>query len=149
MHAKSLQSCLTLCDPMDCSLPGSSVGFSKREYWSRLPFPSPGDLSDSGIEPHLLHLCIGRQVLYHYHHLRSPLLPKRSKQITLHMKERCQLIENGTILYAMLCEVKVKCPEVLPPLSCRPLADSNRPGEPRKIHKGWEPSGKLPRSPAR
>ena len=25
MHAKSLQSCLTLCDPMDCSLPGSSV----------------------------------------------------------------------------------------------------------------------------
>ena len=24
-HAKSLQSCLTLCDPMDCSLPGSSV----------------------------------------------------------------------------------------------------------------------------
>ena len=25
MHAKSLQSCPTLCDPMDCSLPGSSV----------------------------------------------------------------------------------------------------------------------------
>ena len=25
MHAKSLQLCLTLCDPMDCSLPGSSV----------------------------------------------------------------------------------------------------------------------------
>ena len=25
MHAKSLQSCLSLCDPMDCSLPGSSV----------------------------------------------------------------------------------------------------------------------------
>ena len=25
MHAKSLQSCLTLWDPMDCSLPGSSV----------------------------------------------------------------------------------------------------------------------------
>ena len=25
IHAKSLQSCLTLCDPMDCSLPGSSV----------------------------------------------------------------------------------------------------------------------------
>ena len=25
MHAKSLQSCLTLCDPMDCSLPVSSV----------------------------------------------------------------------------------------------------------------------------
>ena len=25
MHAKALQSCLTLCDPMDCSLPGFSV----------------------------------------------------------------------------------------------------------------------------
>ena len=25
MHAKSLQSCLTLCDPMDCNPPGSSV----------------------------------------------------------------------------------------------------------------------------
>ena len=25
--------------------------FSRQEYWSRLPFPSPGDLSDPGIEP--------------------------------------------------------------------------------------------------
>ena len=28
-----------------------SMGFSKQEYWSGLPFPSPGDLSDPGIEP--------------------------------------------------------------------------------------------------
>ena len=27
------------------------MGFSKQEYWSGLPFPSPGDLPDSGIEP--------------------------------------------------------------------------------------------------
>ena len=27
-----------------------SVGFSRQEYWSGLPFPSPGDLPDSGIE---------------------------------------------------------------------------------------------------
>ena len=70
--AKLLQSCPTLCDPIDCSLPGSSthgllrllpsrfsrvrlcatpqtaahqappsVRFSRREYWSGLPFPSP------------------------------------------------------------------------------------------------------------
>ena len=39
--AKSLQSCLTLCDPMDGSLPGSpSLGFSRQEHWSGLPFPS-------------------------------------------------------------------------------------------------------------
>ena len=46
------QLCPTLCDPVNCSLPGSSVhGFSRQEYWSGLPFPSPGDLPDPGIEP--------------------------------------------------------------------------------------------------
>ena len=40
--AKLLQSCLTLCDPIDGSPPGSpSLGFSRQEYWSGLPFPSP------------------------------------------------------------------------------------------------------------
>ena len=28
-----------------------SVGFSRQKYWSGVPFPSPGDLSDAGIEP--------------------------------------------------------------------------------------------------
>jgi len=40
------QSCRTLCDPVDCSLPG----FSRQEHWSGLPFPSPGDLPDPGIK---------------------------------------------------------------------------------------------------
>ena len=45
------QSCLTLCDPVDCNLLGFSVhGISRQEYWSGLPFPSPGDLPDPGIE---------------------------------------------------------------------------------------------------
>ena len=40
--AKSLQSCLTLCDPIDGNPPGSpSLGFSRQEHWSGLPFPSP------------------------------------------------------------------------------------------------------------
>ena len=56
MHAKSLQSCPTLCDPMSHSLPGSSVhGILRQEYWGGLPCPPPGDLPDPGIE-HLLHL---------------------------------------------------------------------------------------------
>ena len=39
---KSLQSCPTLCDPIDSNLPGSpSLGFSRQEHWSGLPFPSP------------------------------------------------------------------------------------------------------------
>ena len=41
------QLCLTLCDPM---VP-SSMGFSRQEYCSGLPLPSPGDLPDPGIEP--------------------------------------------------------------------------------------------------
>ena len=37
---------------MDCSLPGLlSLRFSKQEYWDGLPFPSPGDLPNPGIEP--------------------------------------------------------------------------------------------------
>ena len=51
MCVKSLQSCPTFCDPMNCSLPGSSVHGILQEYWSGLPFPFPGDLSDLGIEP--------------------------------------------------------------------------------------------------
>ena len=38
-----------------------SVGFSRQEYWSGLPFPSPGDLPDPGIEPGSLPHC--RQML--------------------------------------------------------------------------------------
>ena len=40
--AKLLQSCPTLCDPIDGSPPSSAVpGFSRQEHWSGLPFPSP------------------------------------------------------------------------------------------------------------
>ena len=40
--AKSLQSCLTLCDPIDGSPLGSSVpGILQARHWSGLPFPSP------------------------------------------------------------------------------------------------------------
>ena len=46
------QSCPTLCHPVDYNLPGSSVhGILQEEYWSGLPFLSPGDLPDPGIEP--------------------------------------------------------------------------------------------------
>ena len=50
-------SCDQLCDPMDCTLPGSSVhGVSQARILEWVPFPSPGGLADPGIEPHLLHL---------------------------------------------------------------------------------------------
>ena len=53
--AKSLQSCLTLCDPMDCNRPGSlSMRFSRHEYWRGLPCPPPRDLPDPRIKPKFL-----------------------------------------------------------------------------------------------
>ena len=46
------QSCLTLCTPMNCSSPGSSVHvISQARILSGLPLPSLGDLPDPGIEP--------------------------------------------------------------------------------------------------
>ena len=52
VHTKSLQSCLTLCNPwtVACQTP-LSMGFSRQEYWSGLPCPPPEDLPDLGIEP--------------------------------------------------------------------------------------------------
>ena len=50
VHANA-QSCPTLCDPMDCSPPGSSVHWilqAKILGW--VAFPSPGDLPNPGIE---------------------------------------------------------------------------------------------------
>ena len=47
----------TLCDPIDytCKSP-LSMTFTRQEYWSRLLFPSIGDLSDPGIKPRFLAL---------------------------------------------------------------------------------------------
>ena len=48
------QSCLALCDPMDCSLPGSFVHgifFPSKNARGGLPFPPPGNLPNPSIEP--------------------------------------------------------------------------------------------------
>ena len=52
MCAKLLQSCPTLCDPMDCSPPVCSVhGILQTRILEWWPCPLPGDLPDPGIEP--------------------------------------------------------------------------------------------------
>ena len=58
------------CDPMVTARQAPlSTGFSRQEYWSGLPFPSPGDLPDPGTKTgSLTSTCIGRQVLYHTCH---------------------------------------------------------------------------------
>ena len=47
------QSCLNLCDTVNCKCHRLLCpwGFSRQEYWSGLPYPPPGDLPNSGIEP--------------------------------------------------------------------------------------------------
>ena len=46
------QLCPVLCDPWtEAQEAPLSMGFSRQEYWNGLPFPSPGDLPDPGMEP--------------------------------------------------------------------------------------------------
>ena len=63
------QLCPTLCDPVDCSSPGSSsLGFPRQEYWSGSPFPCDGIFLTQGLNLGPLH-C--RQFLYHRSHQQS------------------------------------------------------------------------------
>ena len=77
----SPKSCLTLSISwtVACQAP-LSTGFSSQEYWSRLPFPSPGELPGPGIEPRSLPHC--RQMLYRLSYMGSPLIkePWRNKK---------------------------------------------------------------------
>ena len=46
------KSCLTIATPWTVACQALlSMGFSRQEYWSGLPFPSPGDLPNPGIKP--------------------------------------------------------------------------------------------------
>ena len=52
IHAESHQLSLTLCDPMDCSPPGSSVhGILQARILKWMPCPPPWDLPNLGTEP--------------------------------------------------------------------------------------------------
>ena len=54
--ASVMSDSVQLCAAAACEAP-LSFGFSRLEYWGGLPFPSPGDLSDSGTEPTSLALA--------------------------------------------------------------------------------------------
>ena len=60
------QSCPTLVTPWTVARQAPlSMGFLRQEYWSGLPFPSPGNLPDSGIKLTYEYVsCIGRWILY-------------------------------------------------------------------------------------
>ena len=74
MCANLLQSCPTLCDPMDCSPPGSSVhGILQARILEWVAMPSSRRSSQPRDWNHISYVfCIGRRVLYHQCHLGSP-----------------------------------------------------------------------------
>ena len=78
--------CLIFHDPMDhiaCQAP-LSMGFSRQEYWSGLPFPSPVDLNDPGIKHAFLYWQVdylwatGKPI---YIFISKELLPSSALQI--------------------------------------------------------------------
>ena len=92
--AYSLQLCLTLCDPMDCSPPGSSVhGFFTQEYWSGLPCRPPGDFPHPGIE-------LGSPAAPAFQADSLPLCHQGSPYICIHIHKWCffgRLIAKGPL----------------------------------------------------
>ena len=79
-----------------------SMGFSRQEYWSGLPFPSPGDLPNPEIELGLLH-C--RQTIYCLSHQGSPM----GTGETLNVVERGRLcikpVLHVTIAVSQPCSI--------------------------------------------
>ena len=76
------QSCLILCDPMDCSCQVPlSMEFSRQEYWNGLPFPFPGDLPDPGIESRSPTLQVDSLPSEASKHQGSPMLGQICGQI--------------------------------------------------------------------
>ena len=60
-QVKSLSRVRLFVTPWNVALQAPpSLGFSRQEYWSGLPFPSPGDLPDPGIKPRSPPPPIGR-----------------------------------------------------------------------------------------
>ena len=76
MHAKSLQSCLTLCNTMDCSPPGSSVhGIFQARIVKWVAMPSSRGSSQPRDRTHVSCIsCIGRQVLCYWSPLGGPVI---------------------------------------------------------------------------
>ena len=70
------QSCLILCNPMDCSPPGSSVhGILQARILEWVTMPSSRDLPDPEIKPCLLLLC--RWILYHWATQEAHSIPRK------------------------------------------------------------------------
>ena len=105
MHAKSLQSCPTLCNPMDYSLPGSFVhGILQARILEWVAMPSSRGSSPLGDGTLVSYIpCVGRQVLYCQSHLGIPVSssvkPNRDKgRDGAHLSEVVQVSRCSCLL---------------------------------------------------
>ena len=84
LHVLSLSYVRLFCDLMEAHQASLSMRLSRQEYWSGFPCPPTGDLPDPEVKPTLLYIsCIGKQVLYHQHHL--------GKEDRKHCLRRCRI----------------------------------------------------------
>ena len=131
-------SCTTIWHPMDCSLPGSprtvasqappSMGFSRQEYWSGLPFPSPGDLPNPGIKPtspalarkrSLIFSCLPPSVVLSWTHPWE--IKSKLSDISLYLKptigKSCVRIKHYSLCWILFKNVAVPLASILLPLT--------------------------------
>ena len=102
MKVLVIQSCPTFVTPWTVAHQAPlSMEFSRQQYWSGLPFPSPGDLPDLGIEPRSPTL---QAVPYHLSHLKSQSLRGEPIFQKLQTASECHSVQN-LILFTPLSSV--------------------------------------------
>ena len=107
LKGKSLSHVRLLATPWTAAHPAPpSRGFSRQEYWSGLPLPSPGDLPNPRVEP--TSPSIGRQVLYHWatreaHYNKASIAIKQVTHIFFPVHVRVMLREcPGSLVVRIL-----------------------------------------------
>ena len=145
LRAKSLQSCPTLCNPLDCSPPGSSVHgiFPGKSTGVACHFLHQG-IFPTQDQTHVSYVsCISRQILYHLSHQRSPcccITSVMSDSVRPHRRQPNRLSRPwdspgknaGVGCHFLLQCMKVKsesevaqsCPTLCNPLDCSPPGSS-------------------------
>ena len=114
--AKLLQSCLTLCNPIDGSPPGSPIpGFLQARTLEWVAMHSSKGSSQPRDQTHISYVsCIDRQVPYHWHHLGSPLVPLDDYYLNY---SGFLLLEETHVFHVVLSSVAQSCPTLCDPMN--------------------------------
>ena len=125
--AKSLQSCLTLCNPIDAAHQAPpSLGFSRQEYWSGLPFPSP--LCESEVAQSCPTLSNPMDCSLQPTRLPHPWdSPGKNTGVGCHFLLQCMKVKSES-------EVAQSCPTLSNPMDCSL--------QPTRLRRPWDSPGK-------